>query len=1093
MMKKLLIIIFCAYANIVVAQNPFNRLKIEHWDTKKGLPNDLVLSIFQSKDGFLWMNSYTGLTRFDGVSFTTFNSRNLPLLKSDNVFEISETDNGTLWIGTQSSGLLAYKQGKFEQYLPNYNNLYQVILQANHQLLIFAQKPMLFDSKSKKVQELDSLIFNKLVQEKKVTIPNQTDKFGNIWRLSRRGVGKSKDGKIHFLTAQEGITNDVFYGKLYVDSQSRVWLSSNKGLWLWNGEKMIQIPELKDKVFSLNSDFPKQILEDSRGGIWVAYPGGVAYLPSNSSQFFFAPNDYFKFTNFSSMLEDKEGNIWLSSDKGIFKLSYSKFTNFLQTDGSFLNGRTSAVCEVEPNKYLTYNANTLLWIENGQVSPYQYKNQDAAKAKEEVFHIFKDSQANIWICSISKIIKINKEGEKTYQSNAIVRFAFEDNQKKMWFAIPRKGIAFLNDKDELEMLNLPQVNLEGCSISTIRKLVDGTWLVASYNQGIVLIDSQGKPTYFNEKNGLNTIGVFNTYEEKNGTIWLVSNSGISRYQNKKFAHITYKDGLPDNGIFDFLPDKQGFIWFPSNRGLIRAKKQELDDYLDKKIEKINWQVYDDGDGMLNRQCVGARHSAITTDGKILVPTFGGLVEIDPNKLIKNPTPPSVVIHQFLWEDKAQDLTQSLRLDPGNRRFIFEYSGLSLVAPEKVQFKFRLMGYDQDWISALGERRAFYTNLPSGTYTFQVIACNNDGVWNEKGASLTFTIQPFFYETWWFRSLLILFLIGLMVSIVRWRTYSIRQKNELLESQVASRTLELKEANEELHSTNDELHKKNEDITASITYAKRIQTAILPRIEDIQKSLLESFILFKPRDIVSGDFYFFVKKEDKTILACADCTGHGVPGAFMSMIGNEILTNIVEIQGITSPDLILNELHKSIRTALKQGESENRDGMDIAIVLIDKEKGVLEYAGAMNPLYYVQNGELHEIKADKFPIGGMQKEQERTFTKHEIPLGIWNDKSEIWNEIQNAENQPQTIATANRNNQQQSTIIYLCSDGFQDQFGGAQGKKFMVKRFRELLFSIHHLPMDEQKQILDDTIEQWMAEGKERQIDDILVVGVAMKL
>jgi serine phosphatase RsbU (regulator of sigma subunit) len=332
-----------------------------------------------------------------------------------------------------------------------------------------------------------------------------------------------------------------------------------------------------------------------------------------------------------------------------------------------------------------------------------------------------------------------------------------------------------------------------------------------------------------------------------------------------------------------------------------------------------------------------------------------------------------------------------------------------------------------------------------------------------------------------------------------------QKTEL-EKQVTERTLELKETNEELHSTNDELHKKNEDITASITYAKRIQTAMLPRIDDIQKALPESFILFKPRDIVSGDFYYFKEISPtpnpspqergidslpagegwggaKIIIACADCTGHGVPGAFMSMIGNEILTNIVEIQGITSPDLILNELHKNIRAALKQGETENRDGMDISIVLIDKQKQIFEYAGAMNPLYYIQNGELHEIKADKFPIGGSQKEKERTFTKHEIQLRMRNDKSGIWNEVQNIENQQPTVTN------HQQTVFYLCSDGFQDQFGGAQGKKFMVKKFRELLFTIHHLPMYEQKQILDSTIEQWMAEGKESQIDDILVMGI----
>jgi phosphoserine phosphatase RsbU/P len=308
-------------------------------------------------------------------------------------------------------------------------------------------------------------------------------------------------------------------------------------------------------------------------------------------------------------------------------------------------------------------------------------------------------------------------------------------------------------------------------------------------------------------------------------------------------------------------------------------------------------------------------------------------------------------------------------------------------------------------------------------------------------------------------------------------------NEELEQKIAQRTAELQ--------------KKNEDLTDSINYAQRIQHAMLPFPERIAKSLAEFFILFKPKDIVSGDFYWFQdmsvesynfggkndtvenkNKENKIVIVCADCTGHGVPGAFMSMIGNELLNQIVNVHHVTSPDLILNELHKGIRYALQQGETANRDGMDISIVTLTKNSNLsglrptvelltgfdkLEYAGAMNPFYYVQNGQFYEIKADKMSIGGLQSEEERIFTKHTIQL-------------QTPTSKPQTV-------------FYLCSDGFQDQFGGSEDRKFMVKKFRELLFSVSHLPMNEQRQILHETINEWMAEGKEKQVDDILVMGV----
>jgi serine phosphatase RsbU (regulator of sigma subunit) len=326
-----------------------------------------------------------------------------------------------------------------------------------------------------------------------------------------------------------------------------------------------------------------------------------------------------------------------------------------------------------------------------------------------------------------------------------------------------------------------------------------------------------------------------------------------------------------------------------------------------------------------------------------------------------------------------------------------------------------------------------------------------------------------------------------------------QKIEL-EKQVTERTIELKESNEELAQTNvalnyafHQIEKKNEDITASINAALRIQNAMLPVPARFKSAFGKEnyFVLFKPRDIVSGDFYFLGEATfpplegggggEKIVLVCADCTGHGVPGAFMSMIGNQILTEIVGKEQITDPDQILNLLNKEINKVLKQNENQGREGMDVAVVTFTKKTNLVcfgnpqgfdkvEYAGAMNPIYYIQNGELKEIKADKKPIGGIQEEEERTFTKHTIELGVEKEQ------LQTSNSKPQTI-------------LYLCSDGFQDQFGGAQGKKFMVKRFRELLFSIHHLPMHEQRQILDDTIESWMAEGNEHQIDDILVMGI----
>jgi serine phosphatase RsbU (regulator of sigma subunit) len=219
-----------------------------------------------------------------------------------------------------------------------------------------------------------------------------------------------------------------------------------------------------------------------------------------------------------------------------------------------------------------------------------------------------------------------------------------------------------------------------------------------------------------------------------------------------------------------------------------------------------------------------------------------------------------------------------------------------------------------------------------------------------------------------------------------------------------------------------------------------------------------FILYKPKDIVSGDFYFFEKVDNKLIIAAVDCTGHGVPGAFMSMIGINLLEEIIVFQKNTNPAEILTLLHKKIRFVLKQKETKNADSMDLSMVVIDKEKQLMEFSGAKNAMIYVQNKELYTLKADKMPIGGEQKEMERIFTKQTIDIS-------------------------------QPTTIYLFSDGYQDQFGGKNKKKFMISQMRELFLSFYNIPMSAQQNILDETIENWIAEGRERQIDDILVVGV----
>ena len=276
-----------------------------------------------------------------------------------------------------------------------------------------------------------------------------------------------------------------------------------------------------------------------------------------------------------------------------------------------------------------------------------------------------------------------------------------------------------------------------------------------------------------------------------------------------------------------------------------------------------------------------------------------------------------------------------------------------------------------------------------------------------------------------------------------------QQNILLENKVTERTFELEEKNKEILN-------KNKEITDSLIYAKRIQAAVLPNLNTVYKILDQSFILYLPKDIVSGDFYEFTQKENKHIIAAADCTGHGVAGAFMSIIGSSLIKSIINEKNITAPSGILDALNEGIINSLKQHESETHDGMDISICSFDTKNMSLEFAGANRPLWLIRNDELIVYAADKFPIGGLQIKHNNQFTNHQIKI-------------------------------QPKDTIYLFSDGYADQFGGEHGKKLMTKKLKEILVSIQHLSMNEQKIYLQNYFNEW--KGNNEQVDDVLIIGI----
>jgi len=340
----------------------------------------------------------------------------------------------------------------------------------------------------------------------------------------------------------------------------------------------------------------------------------------------------------------------------------------------------------------------------------------------------------------------------------------------------------------------------------------------------------------------------------------------------------------------------------------------------------------------------------------------------------------------------------------------------------------------------------------------VIASKNGGNWTPEPVTYSFKINRPLWKTWPVILLAILSLATLVLSFVRYRTYRLVKDKADLEIIVGERTVEIQEQKTEIERSRDEIAKYAKDITDSIKYAKRIQKAIFPALQDVKDILPESFVLFQSKDLVSGDFYYAEKIGSKRIFSAVDCTGHGVPGGFMSIVANNLLQQAINQRGLTKPSEILAYLNRGVTNTLHQTyeESSVKDGMDIALCCWDEKTNIVEFAGAYNPLYLFRDGELIEYKGNRFPVGTFVGEEIRQFTNHEIEVKAGD-------------------------------MLYVFSDGFADQFGGPDGKKLKVRRFKSMLKDVHTHSIDKQHLLLQKKLKNWM--GSLDQIDDIVLMGV----
>jgi serine phosphatase RsbU (regulator of sigma subunit) len=800
-------------------------------------------------------------------------------------------------------------------------------------------------------------------------------------------------------------------------------------------------------------------LEDNQNKIWFqTKENGVLLLKNDELNHYTTENNLVD-NHINKTFIDSYGNVWFVTNSGISKYSKMLFEIY-DVDYGLLDNNVTSVCESKNGKLYIGSYGGLSMIDKQRIN--NYLRDINGTPLNTVLSLKEDYNNNLLVGTFENLFVKEKNdlipwSYNQYNSKNIFN-VFDlavDNNGDVICAADYRLIRLGNDKIETIVSDEQYPDIQIYAITIDNK--NNYWLGTS--QGVIYYNNKTKtPVKIDEGVGLaNSLCYDIVYDSLNSRILVGTNGGVSVITEKQkgnfeIKNITTEDGLKSNIIYLIAIDKNNDVWIGHDKGLNK---------IDHKTQKISY--YSDLDGFYPMETyMGAIE--VMHDGNILFGTVGGLVKYIAENEVKVNSPPKVYITGvslyndttdlsgfYTSIDSSNGLPMDLILPYDKNNLVFNYVGIHFTNVKKNKFKYMLENYDNTWSEPTSEIESLtYRKIPPGTYTFKVLASNCDGVWTKKPVEFTFTIKPPFWQTTWFYALVILLAIGIFYMIIVLRVRKLKHDKKVLEEKVQERTIQIRKQR-------DQIAHQNREITDSIQYAQRIQSAVLPNEEIINKLLSDYFILFKPRDIVSGDFYWINGQNNKVIVVAADCTGHGVPGAFMSMLGISLLNEIVQPEKKVSAAKILNELRKQIKTTLSQtGKvNETKDGMDLALAIIDYDHMKIYFSGAYNPLVHIRKGEMNVYKGDKMPIG-IHVGKEIDFSEKEIDI-------------------------------KKNDCIYMFSDGYADQFGGPDEKKFMSGKFKNLLQEINSRPMDEQKNILNNTIEEW--KGNLQQVDDILIVGV----
>lgn len=1071
----------------------FDGQKFIQYTSEHGLANNIVWDIMEDQQGNIWFGTDGGgLSKFDGRGFTNYTTENG--LNSNIIYSIFEDNTGNIWIGTKSGGV-----NKFDG--QNFIDFNEKIGIVNSSLTIYSilqdtEKNMWFGTERKGLIKYNGQAVEDFPIKKNAKISVKTmalDKTGNIWLGTTKGeLYIYTDEQFKLIDTVENLKNTIVQS-MHLDSENNLWLGTEgNGLVLFDGKKYTSFTT--DQGLSNNSIIT--IVEDNIGNLWFGTDGGGIdkYTGKSFTNFFTQQglsNDLIW-----SIAEDKDGNHWFGTDGGgANKYTGSHFIHYTVEQGLpsntiwcikedskgnvWFGTRGRGACKFDGNSFTNYTSS------QGLGSNY-------------IYSIYEDSKGRIWFGTHGGGVSVLNDGQiKTYTtenglSNNIVRAILEDNNGNMWFGTQGGGLSMYNGEKFVNYST--EQGLGNDIVLSLAEDRSGNIWIGTYNSGVSRFDGESFLS-FDKSDGLPDNTVTQVVVSKDEDIIVGTNTGIAVLHSlspqsilstteKKYPIVStlsnsfLKDYVPNLQIYNtstgylvkdvntgqncIFEDSKGVIWIGTGSdksGLvkfdpsgIKHKNTPPETFITSvKLngEDISWYNLSMSNEFKDTNLI----SYITTEEII---TFGRTLTVPERQNFRD----KYKNVSFDSISRFYPLPLGLTLPYLHNNITFEFNAVAPSNHELLNFRYKLEGYDKSWSPISKSTTASFGNISEGIYTFKLKVQSAEGVWSEP-ITFSFEVLPPWYRTWWAYTLYFVFVFLLLYLIYRFRTASLRKDKEILEKTVKERTSEVVLQKELAESQKVLVEQKNREITDSINYALRIQNAILPKMDAIESYFPSSFIYFKAKDIVSGDFYFFYKKKikgkDLLFIAAADCTGHGVPGALMSMVGFERLTDAVEKSNDTSE--ILSLLNRGVKSSLHQSNEEEstRDGMDIAICAIDIENKHLQFSGANRPLWIIRNGgkEVEVYKGTRAAIGGYT-DDDHQFETHQLKLN-------------------------------EGDTFYIFSDGYPDLFS-SKGKKLTIKKFRKLILKMQKIDsMKEQKQQLESYSQEWMS--GEKQIDDILIIGI----